>query len=70
MYRPGLRSGYHGYSGNPNQTEKWKIMIGYIKDGKISVCLTQDVTCGSTELTVDVPQMVIITSLLPIYPLM
>ena len=43
-------------SDNSNQTEKWKIMIGYIKDGKISVCSTQYITCGSTELTVDVPQ--------------
>lgn len=43
-------------SDNANQTEKWKIMIGYIKDGKISVCLTQHITCGSTELLVDIPQ--------------
>ena len=43
-------------SDNSNQTEKWKIMIGYIKDGKISVCSTEYITCGSTELTVDVPQ--------------
>ena len=43
-------------SDNSNQTGKWKIMIGYIKDGKISVCLMQYITCGSTELLVDVPQ--------------
>lgn len=43
-------------SDNSNQTEKWKIMIGYIKDDKISVCLTQHITCGSTELLVDVPR--------------
>lgn len=43
-------------SDNSNQTEKWKIMIGYIKDDKITVCLTQYITCGSTELLVDVPQ--------------
>lgn len=43
-------------SDNSNQTEKWKIMIGYIKDGKNSVCLTQYITCGSTELLVDVPR--------------
>lgn len=42
-------------SDNSNQAEKWKIMIGYIKDGKISVCLTQHITCGSTVLLVDVP---------------
>ena len=43
-------------SDNSNQTEKWMIMIAHIKDGKISVYLTQYITCGSTELTVDVPQ--------------
>ena len=43
-------------SDNSNQTEKWKIMIGYIKDDKISVCLTQYITYGSSELLLDVPR--------------
>lgn len=43
-------------SESSNQSEKWKIFIGYIHGGKISVCLTQYITCGSTELLVDVPQ--------------